>query len=391
MHLTVRQLLALAVYSGALFSDSCALILRPPRQLTVVTTSRGIQLLLMASNGDDERNEKGLDGWNSAVNKPEETTKSKKPSPIGEPQIFSKQALFGNEYNAVTVSAVDEEFSAAAIGQRNLPKGIERLQPSELVKKTSVNNDGANNGTEADEYEIVDKFRFKIDADTLRNAILQKQSLNARQELLSSVGSDVVPLSKQEVSFDAAFLEKLTSSGTLDESGDSTILRVQLDYDEFESMVHTSQLAEQEQGDEEENQSTLDDNDIAALFGPNPVFVDRQMRRDRKKSLQYSSSRMDEAERFLAQSSSSSPSSSFEAMIDDERKDRTGSEQAYPSDRANFGMSAILTPASSSLQSNNSLFMESLLQPITSRKVGILNILGLTGDPPHDLPVLCVL
>ena len=78
-------------------------------------------------------------------------------------------------------------------------------------------------------------------------------------------------------------------------------------------------------------------------------------------------------------------------MIDDERKDRTGSEQAYPSDRANFGMSAILTPASSSLQSNNSLFMESLLQPITSRKVGILNILGLTGDPPHDLPVLCVL
>ena len=391
MHLTVRQLLALAVYSGALFSDSCALILRPPRQLTVVTTSRGIQLLLMASNGDDERNEKGLDGWNSAVNKPEETTKSKKPSPIGEPQIFSKQALFGNEYNAVTVSAVDEEFSAAAIGQRNLPKGIERLQPSELVKKTSVNNDGANNGTEADEYKIVDKFRFKIDADTLRNAILQKQSLNARQELLSSVGSDVVPLSKQEVSFDAAFLEKLTSSGTLDESGDSTILRVQLDYDEFESMVHTSQLAEQEQGDEEENQSTLDDNDIAALFGPNPVFVDRQMRRDRKKSLQYSSSRMDEAERFLAQSSSSSPSSSFEAMIDDERKDRTGSEQAYPSDRANFGMSAILTPASSSLQSNNSLFMESLLQPITSRKVGILNILGLTGDPPHDLPVLCVL
>ena len=386
---TVQQLLALTLFSGALLFDTFALLHCPPPKRLIAGTSRGHRLLLTTSAGD-ETNEKNAE----TINREESLTSATKKLPsIGEPQIFSKQALFGNGYNAVTVSAVDEEFSAAAIGQKNLPKGIERLQPSELVKKKPMNNDGENE-TEADEYEIVDKFRFKIDADTLQNAILQKQSLKARQELLSTVGSAFVPLSKQEVSFDASFLEKLASFGTLDESGDSTILRVQLDYDEFESMVHATQLAEQEpegEGNESTHTDGDNDDDVAALFSSNPVFVDRQMRRDRKNSLQYSSSRMDEAERFLAQSSSS-----FTTMTDGGWKDHAdSSHRPYPSsDQRNKEKSAILTPTKSLVQDSNynsSFLLESVLQPFTNpRKAGILTILGLAGDLPTYLP-LCSL
>ena len=378
----VQKLLALTLCSGALlFDDSCALLHCHSKQL-IASTSRGHRLSLTTSAGNDETNEKKVGGGISNTDKRVGSLESKKSSLIGEPQIFSKQALFGNGYNAVTISAVDEEFSAASIRQKNLPKGIERLQPSTLVKKTSINNDG-DNETESDEYEIVDKFRFKIDADTLRNAISQKQSLKARQELLSTAGSDVVSLSKQEVLFDAAFLDKLTSSGTLDESGDSTVLRVQLDYDEFESMIQTATpLAEQKEEEGEGNKSTptFDGDDNAALFSSNPVFFGRQTRRDRKDSLQYSSSRMDEAEAFLAQSSSSS---SFQSMSDDGWKDRDDSKQAYSSYQAKMEKLSFPLPARLSSQNNNynsTLLLESLTQPTTSRKGGIFSILGWAGD-----------
>lgn len=229
---------------------------------------------------------------------------------IHEPEIYSKQILFGNGYNAVTVSAVDEEFSAEAIGQRNLPKGIERVQPSELMKK-ETQNDGMSEESAANDYEIVDKFRFKIDPDALRSAILQKKSLKARQELTPSTGAaslqgDNVPLSAQEISFDASFLEKLAANAVVDDSSGSVVVRLQLDYDEFERMVNNDSddgvvmyTADDEQEDDEDSIDDSDDDVVTALFNSNAAFVDRGQARNRRDLLQYSSSRMEQAERFI--------------------------------------------------------------------------------------------
>lgn len=121
------------------------------------------------------------------------------------PVIYSKQILFGYG-NSEVLSSCDESCSFEDDQENKfknkLLKGLNKIEPSELIRKKKVrnektgtysyeNNDNSDSNSSANEekndedqdseYEIVDKFRFRIDGDALRNAVQQKTALKGRQ------------------------------------------------------------------------------------------------------------------------------------------------------------------------------------------------------------------
>ena len=83
--------------------------------------------------------------------------------------------------------------------------GVKRTAPFEMIKKPRKKvrdertgkysypeetfDDDEEENDDEDSYEYVDKFRFKVDAEALRAAIVQKTNLKAKQQLSSSSSS----------------------------------------------------------------------------------------------------------------------------------------------------------------------------------------------------------
>jgi hypothetical protein len=186
--------------------------------------------------------------------------------------------------------------------------GVQRTAPSELIRKKrqSLESEAGDIGDETvdedeDSFEIVDKFRFSIDADSLREAIVRKSALKGRQQL-SSPRSD--PYSSDfddneddagEITFNESLLDKLASGeAVIDDSGENTVIRLVLDHDDFADMVESRfsdyQNANAEYDDEE-------DKDL--MYSSDATYVDRKESDERKKSLEYSAAKMKEAENFI--------------------------------------------------------------------------------------------
>lgn len=143
---------------------------------------------------------------------------------------------------------------------------------------------------------MVDKFRFNIDADALRDAILKKSKLKGRQQLsLSQSDQSTSDNLSEEITFNQSLLDKLASGeAVIDDSGESTIIRLVLDHDDFAAMVDSNSdsysLGNESEDDNEEND---------LMYSAEAVYVDRKERAERKKSMEYSELKMREAERFV--------------------------------------------------------------------------------------------
>jgi hypothetical protein len=182
---------------------------------------------------------------------------------------------------------------------------VQRTVPSELVRKSrqSAESEAGDIGDETvdegdDSFEIVDKFRFNIDADSLREAIVRKTALKGRQQLSSSrsdpYSSDFDDNEEDsgEITFNQSLLHKLASGeAVIDDSGDNTIIRLVLDHDDFADMVESRFSDYQNANDDEEEEDLM--------YSSDATYVDRKESEERKKSLEYSAAKMKEAENFI--------------------------------------------------------------------------------------------
>lgn len=180
---------------------------------------------------------------------------------------------------------------------------MQRVAPSSLVRKQKDDtkaSDGSLELTDVDDsdesFEMVDKFRFNIDADALRDAILKKSKLKGRQQLsLSQSDQSTSDNLSEEITFNQSLLDKLASGeAIIDDSGENTVIRLVLDHDDFAAMVDSNSDS-YTQGDESEDDD--DENDL--MYSAEAVYVDRKERAERKKSMEYSELKMREAERFI--------------------------------------------------------------------------------------------
>lgn len=186
--------------------------------------------------------------------------------------------------------------------------GVQRVVPSELIRKKrksagnetgDIDDDAGHEGE--DSFEIVDKFRFNIDADSLREAIVRKTSVKGRQQLSSSQSDsdpsefDFGEEASGEVTFNQSLLDKLASGeAVIDDSGENTIIRLVLDHDDFADMVE-SRFTDFQNSSEEDD----DDDDEDFMYSSDATYTDRKEREERKKSLEYSATKMKEAENFI--------------------------------------------------------------------------------------------
>ena len=132
---------------------------------------------------------------------------------------------------------------------------MQRTAPTDLVKKPRKKVRNERKGTysyddekaddtevgvvdEEDSYEYVDKFRFKVDADSLRAAIMQKTKLIATQQSSSFASSSPDKRSSDDdnsdgadsdnmgdITFNHALLDKLTTEAIIDDTGEKTTYR----------------------------------------------------------------------------------------------------------------------------------------------------------------------
>lgn len=141
---------------------------------------------------------------------------------------------------------------------------------------------------EEDSYEIVDKFRFFVDPDSLRNAIMQKTSLKMRQTS-STETSDQNSESSKEITMDQSLLDKLASGeAVIDDTGENTIIRLTLNHDDFAAMI-----------DNEGNEESYDDDDDdydEDIYSSISTYISREEKIKYKDSMVYSTARMTEAE-----------------------------------------------------------------------------------------------
>lgn len=185
---------------------------------------------------------------------------------------------------------------------------MQRTSPSELIRKkrqiseietADTGDDTVDEGE--DSFEIVDKFRFNIDADSLREAIVKKTSVKGRQQLSTSqsdLSSSDFDDSKEDsgmITFNQSLLDKLASGeAEIDDSGENTIIRLVLDHDDFADMVESRFSDYRKTNDEYDDQEEED-----FMYSSDATYVDRKEREERKKSLEYSAAKMKEAENFI--------------------------------------------------------------------------------------------
>ena len=184
--------------------------------------------------------------------------------------------------------------------------GVQRVAPSSLVRKQKTlskrdENDGSLELSDVDDndesFEMVDKFRFNIDADSLRAAILKKSKLKGRQQLslTQSDQSSTIDEQSEEITFNQSLLDKLASGeAVIDDSGENTIIRLVLDHDDFAAMVD-SNSNDYPLGADDEDDGAEDE----LMYSSEAVYVDKKERAERKKSMVYSEVKMREAERFI--------------------------------------------------------------------------------------------
>ena len=206
---------------------------------------------------------------------------AKGPSPssaVGQPEIFSRKALFGNDYDAASAAGLS---IATIADELTMPEGLQRVEPTTLVAKLP---------TEGAEYEEVDTFRFVIDAAALRKAMEQKGAVQVRQQLSAEgSGSDDSVLSTNELTLDASFLSKLATAKP--KEGSPSTLQLEMDFDELHQMIHgdvDSHAIYDEAGD------ALDGADDDASTARTSGRIG-----GRPKGLEYSEAQMKEAELFL--------------------------------------------------------------------------------------------
>ena len=192
-----------------------------------------------------------------------------RPSALGQPEIFSRKALFGNDFDAASAAT-----STAVSDELTIPEGLQRVEPTMLVAKTPRGADADS----APEYEEVDTFRFVIDAAALRKAVNQKQALQVRQQLSAAdSGSE-----GDELTLDATFLSKLATATP--KEGTPTTLQLEMDFDELQQMIRGN--SDVDAVYEADAADGTDDLSAAPSSG-------------RPKGLEYSEARMKEAELFL--------------------------------------------------------------------------------------------
>jgi hypothetical protein len=172
--------------------------------------------------------------------------------------------------------------------------------PSELVRSEKRKIRNEKTGTyqlesdieqEEDSYEIVDKFRFFIDRDSLRNAIKQKTSLKMRQNSLMETALEGDE-SNNEVTMDQSLLDKLASGeAVIDDTGENTIIRLTLDQDDFSAMI--------DKGNEGSSDDDDDDYDDEDIYTSGSTYISREEKIKSKDSMIYSTARMNEAESTL--------------------------------------------------------------------------------------------
>jgi hypothetical protein len=166
--------------------------------------------------------------------------------------------------------------------------------PSELKRKIRNEKTGtyqleSDIEEEEDSYEIVDKFRFFIDPDSLRNAIMQKTSLKMRQSspMEAALEGDE---SNNEFIMDQSLLDKLASGeAVIDDMGENTIIRLTLDQDDFAAMIDN----------ERNDRFSNDDDDDQDIYSSGSTYISREEKLKSKDSMVYSTARMDEAESSL--------------------------------------------------------------------------------------------
>ena len=147
--------------------------------------------------------------------------------------------------------------------------------PEETVDKEEEEDD------DEDSYEYVDKFRFKVDAEALRAAIVQKTNLKAKQQLSSpssSSGTDLSALRSGEdgdvgcdsdnenIIFNQSLLDKIEA--IIDDSGENTTYRLVLDVDDFAAMIDQTNTKKNKSGYGSDENDT-DDED--SMYSPDGI------------------------------------------------------------------------------------------------------------------------
>ena len=222
---------------------------------------------------------------------------------------------------------------------------MQRTAPTDLVKKPRKKVRNERKGTysyddekaddtevgvvdDEDSYEYVDKFRFKVDADSLRAAIMQKTKLIATQQSSSFASSSADKRSSDDdnsdgadsdnmgdITFNHALLDKLTTEAIIDDTGEKTTYRLVMDIDEFEAMIETSNKSKRKTKNRLIGDDDIDGNEFISgsnseedvdmnnfnsnMYSPDGVYVDMRKKEERKKSLLYSESKMTSAEDFI--------------------------------------------------------------------------------------------
>ena len=92
------------------------------------------------------------------------------------PSITSRRDLFSSNDNYLP----SNDFITNSIydDMDTIPKGLEIIEPSELILSTNNNN---NNDNDNDDMIKVDKFRFKVNSNDLKKAIEMRSSLKTKQ------------------------------------------------------------------------------------------------------------------------------------------------------------------------------------------------------------------
>ena len=205
--------------------------------------------------------------------------------------------------------------------------GVRRTGPFELVKKPRKKVRNERTGTysyseeikedeeddDQDSYEYVDKFRFKVDAEALRAAIIQRTNLKAKQQLSSPSSSssrtDVTTLQGSDddrksdddqngdISFNQSLLDKIEA--IIDDSGEDTTYRLVLDIDDFAAMIEQSNSKNKGENGSDDNDDDGDD----FMYSSDGIYIDKKEREEKIKSLAYSDLKMAEAEAFIHRNS----------------------------------------------------------------------------------------
>ena len=209
--------------------------------------------------------------------------------------------------------------------------GVKRTAPFEMIKKPRKKvrdertgkysypeetfDDDEEENDDEDSYEYVDKFRFKVDAEALRAAIVQKTNLKAKQQLSSSSSSSGNDLSGQrlgedgdvssdsdnrDIMFNQSLLDKIEA--IIDDSGENTTYRLVLDIDDFAAMIDQTNTKKNKNDGSKNDGYGSDENDSDeddSMYSSDGIYIDKKERAEKKKSLAYSDLKMAEAEAFI--------------------------------------------------------------------------------------------